>query len=271
MTKPSSKEYLLGASQAELDRLRFQHTVWGYLTRSFWDRLQVKPGWRCLDVGAGPGFVAVDLSEYLGPHGEVTLLEPAENFLDYFSHEEAQKMKCNWKLIKGTVADATLPVEEYDFIFVRWVIAFVAEPEAFLKKLLASLKPGGIIAFQDYYYEGLSLYPKGGPFDGMPDVVRRYYHSVGGDPYVTGKLPAWFRKQSLTTIDYTPQARAGGHDSDLLEWAYRFFSIHLPLMAQKGLITEQEARELINDMEQHKQNEDALFFSPLLIDVAARK
>jgi SAM-dependent methyltransferase len=271
MSDTSSKDYLLGTSQAELERLRFQHGVWNKYTGSLWDRLGVQPGWQCLDVGAGPGFVALDLAKRVGSQGRVTLLEPSESFLRYFSGEEAQHMQSLYTTIKGTVEEAVLPDQHFDFIFVRWVIAFVAEPEVFLEKLVRSLKPGGVIALQDYYYEGLSLYPKGGPFDKMPDIVRRYYHSVGGDPYITGKIPGWLRKYGLKVVDYTPHARVGGPDSELLEWAYRFFSIHLPVMAKQGLISSAEADALIADLQDHREDPDTLFFSPLLVDVAGCK
>lgn len=268
MTPSSENEYLLGVNQQELDRLRFQHEVWGGITQNFFKRLQVRKGWKCLDAGAGPGFVAQDLVELVGAEGEVTLLEPAQVYLDWFRQQTEGKLSTPVKLLRGYVEEVSLPERYYDFIFVRWVIAFVPRPENFLKRLIKSLRPGGIIAFQDYYYEGLSLFPKGGPFDRVPDLVRAYYHSVGGDPYVTGKIPAWFRKHGVKLIDYTPNSLAGGNNSKIMEWAWRFFVMHLPRMANKGLISHTEAQEIIADLHAHRQNSDGFFFSPVVIDVA---
>ena len=55
--------YPLGTNVQELERLRFQHAVWGGVTRAFLDRIGVARGWRCLDLGCGPGFVVEDLRE----------------------------------------------------------------------------------------------------------------------------------------------------------------------------------------------------------------
>ena len=267
----SAADYLLGVNQAELERLRFQHHVWGHLTRAFFDRLSVSKGWRCLDVGAGPGFVAMDLRERVGNLGEVTALEPSPFYLEWLESEIRRNSWTTVKPVRGTAEDSDLPLNYFHLIFVRWVIAFVADPEKFLVRLLRSLRPGGIIAFQDYYYEGLSLFPRGGAFDEMPRAVKAYYRSVGGDPYVTGLLPGLFRKHGLKLVDFSPHSLAGGPDSDIMEWAHRFFTTHTLAMVEKGAITQEEGDDLLKDWHAHRANPEALFFSPIVVDVAGRR
>jgi hypothetical protein len=53
-----------------------------------------------------------------------------------------------------------------------------------------------------------------------------------------------------------------------MEWAGQFFSSHTQLMVDKGLITQAEGRALVDDWEAHRRNPDAMFFSPLVIDIA---
>ncbi len=267
----SQPDYLLGVNQTELERLRFQHAVWAPVTNGFLDRLHVQQGWKCLDVGAGPGFVAVDLRERVGETGEVTALEPSQFFLDWSRKEMLRRHWSNIKFVLATAEEAQLPPQYYDLIFVRWVIAFVADPEKFLTRLIASLAPGGVIAFQDYYYEGLSVYPRGGAFDNMPRVARAYYGSVGGDPYVTGRMPAWFKKHGVKLVDFTPHSRAGGPESDIAEWMHRFFTTHMQAMVDKGATTQTEAEAMLHDWHAHRNNPDALFFSPIVVDVAGKR
>ena len=261
-------DYLLGVNAAELERLRFQHGVWASVTNRFLDRVDVQKGWRCLDVGAGPGFVSMDLRERVGNHGEVTALEPSKLFLDWFKHESEERDWKNIKFVEGTAEEAELPQKHFDLIFVRWVIAFVADPETFLQRLFTTLRPGGIIAIQDYYYEGLSLYPRGGGFDSMADYVRAYYATVGGDPYVTGKIPTIFKKNGLRLVDFTPNSLAGGPESGIMEWAHRFFSTHIQMMVDKGVMTQHQGDAALADWFAHRDNPDAMFFSPIVVDVA---
>ena len=260
--------YLLGVNQQELERLQFQHSVWGQVTRKFLERIGVQKGWRCLDVGAGPGFVSMDLRELVGETGEVTALEPSQFYLDWLGKKIATKGWNNVKLVQGTAEDASLPTRHYDLVFVRWVVAFVPNPEQFLARLFPALRVGGIMAVQDYYYEGLSLYPQGSSWDAMPAIVRAYYRSGGGDSYVTAKIPAIFKKYGLDLVDLTPTCLAGGPTSGVMEWAHRFFSLHVPLMAEKGIISIDQANALLADWQAHRQNPETLFFSPLVVDVA---
>ncbi len=151
------------------------------------------------------------------------------------------------------------------------MIAFVSEPERFIAKLTSSLKQGGVIAIQDYYYEGLSLYPRGGIFDNMLKWIPRYYATVGGDAYIAAKLPAILRKLGYKVTDFTPNCLSGGPESKPFNWAYRFFKSHVKLIADAGIFSHKEAEEVIVDWEAHKSNPDALFFSPLVVDVAGEK
>ncbi|MFA6455559.1 MAG: class I SAM-dependent methyltransferase [Bacteroidota bacterium] len=264
-------EYLLGVNQSEFDRLQFQHSVWRSNTNAFFDRIGVGKGWHCLDVGAGPGFVSFELRDRVGETGSITALEPSTMFLEWFAEQVKQQQWKNVHVVNGTAEETGLPEQKYDLIFVRWVIAFVAQPEKFLTQLLSALKPNGIIAIQDYYYEGLSVYPRGGAFDGMADIVRAYYDTVNGDPYITGKIPSWFKKYNLQTIDYSPHSYAGGPESPIMEWGHRFFSTHIQHMVDKQLMTQSQGDAMLADWIAHRNNPDALFFSPIVVDVAGRK
>lgn len=264
-------DYLLGVNQAELERLQYQHQVWKNVTDNFLDRLHIQKGWKCLDVGAGPGFVSLDLHDRVGEEGEITALEPSEYFLAWLKSQSEQRGWKNIARINGSVEQAELPKEYFDFIFVRWVIAFVPDPVLFFEKLVHSLKPGAVIAFQDYYYEGLSLHPKGGVWDSMADTVRAYYRSAGGDPYIAGKLPEYFHERELTLIDFSPHQLAGGPSSEPMEWAHRFFITHTQIMADKGIITQEQCDAYMHDWMLHRANPLAIFFTPVVVDVAGRK
>ncbi|MEO8210351.1 MAG: methyltransferase domain-containing protein, partial [bacterium] len=217
-------EYILGVNQTELDRLEFQHNVWKKVTDNFFDRINIQTGWKCLDVGAGPGFVSMDLRKLVGEEGEVTALEPSEFYLNYLKDKCKKNNFQNIKFILGNLEDVNLEEDYYDLIYLRWVIDFVPEPEKFLFKLLKALKKGGVIAIQDYAYEGVALFPKGGAFDNIADAVRAYWRAGGGDPYFTVKIPSIFRKNNIELVEYKPISLAGDKDSGVIEWAHRFFT-----------------------------------------------
>lgn len=265
------KTYILGINHEELERLRFQHGVWKKVTDDFFDRIGVAEGWKCLDVGAGPGFVAMDLRERVGESGEITALEPAQYYLDYFQKESQQQGWQNISYINGTAETAELPAEKYDLIFVRWVIGFVPDAEKFIANLVRSLKEGGVIAIQDYLYSGLGLYPKGGAFDNALETVIRHWSTGGGDAFIASHIPKIFRENGLDLVDYSPHCLAGGPNSDVIEWADKFFTKHMHLMVASGATTQEMGDAMLEDWHAHRRNPDTIFCSPIVVDMAGRK
>ncbi len=265
------KEYILGINDAELERLRFQHQVWKPVTDDFFDRLNIKKGWKCLDVGAGPGFVSMDLRERIGSKGSITALEPSDMYISYLRSEVKKKRWNNFNLIKGSVQDTKLKAKHYNLIFIRWVITFVPDPDIFLEKLVNALAPGGIVAFQDYAYDTLLLYPTGGAFDYAAEAVKNYYLAGGGDPYIGARLPSMFKKNGLELIDYKPNCLAGGPDSGVYKWGDKFFTGHIQNMVDKDVITQDMGKKMLDDWIKHRENPDSIFFSRIVVDVAGRK
>jgi ubiquinone/menaquinone biosynthesis C-methylase UbiE len=263
-------EYLLGDGDAELDRLKFQQSVWGPTTRRFFGRLRVGQGWNCLDVGAGPGLVTIDLRHLVGDQGQVTALEPSEYYCDWFKQEIAVNNWRNVRIIRGNSFDTPLPEHYYDLVFIRWVIGFVPDPTAFLAPLISTLKPGGIIAVQDYVHEGCSFFPTGGILDRMPEAIRAWWRAGGGDPFVAAKLPSVMKALGLQMIDYTPNCLAGGPDNPVMEWMGRFLKSQIPVMVEKGILTSADAELVREDWQAHRENPDTVFFSPFVVDVAGR-
>lgn len=265
------KEYLLGSNQAEYDRLKFQHNVWKEVTDGFLDKVQIKEGWKILDAGAGPGFVSEELRERTGESGEVTVLEPSEFFMNHFRETCRNR---NWKnciFINSFVEETDLKKNYYDFIFLRWVIDFVKDPGKFLLTLTESLKQGGIIGIMDYAYGGISLYPKGGPFDNISEIVSNYYRSGGSDPLFAAKIPYIFKKNNIELTGLTPVSLAGDNESNVFEWANKFFQIHMQFMVEKNVITQKESEELMKDWNNHKNNPETIFISPTVLNVSGKK
>src|SRR5437660_8304640 len=78
----ADRDYILGTHEQELARLGLQHRVWRPVALDCWQRAGISVGKRVLDVGAGPGYAAIDLAEIVGPAGEVVALERSRNFIN---------------------------------------------------------------------------------------------------------------------------------------------------------------------------------------------
>ena len=73
--------YLLGTHTEELERLRFQHTLWRPIAQAAWQRAGLQKRQSVLDLGAGPGFAPADLADVVGAQGRVLGLERSEAYV----------------------------------------------------------------------------------------------------------------------------------------------------------------------------------------------
>jgi SAM-dependent methyltransferase len=264
-------QYPLGTADAELERLRFQHEVWGATTRAFLDRLDVRSGWRVLDLGCGPGFVTLELAERVGPSGEVVALDESPRWIDHLEEEAQRRGLQNVRTVRARIQDATLEAGRFDLIFARWVLSFLPEPGAVVGRLAGTLKPGGAFAFQDYNHEGISLFPESEGFRAVVRATRAMYAEAGGDTWVAGRTRAIFRQAGLATESVVSNVLAGGPDSPAFRWAGRFFPHFSETMESKGFLTGEERHMFLAEWADRESDPDAMFFSPIVVDAVGRK
>jgi len=101
----------------------------------------VFPGASVVEVGAGPGSLAIALLRAIGPTGKLTTVEIREDHCD-MARENVTKFfgeAANWNLVIGD-AYASLDVQDADRLFID-----VPEPWRVLPHAAQALRPGGVI------------------------------------------------------------------------------------------------------------------------------
>src|SRR5437899_10858729 len=93
----SEKDYVLGTHDEELLRLGLQHRVWRPVVLDCWQKAGITVGKRVLDLGAGPGYAALDLAEIVGPSGEVVALERSDKFVSALREASRRRSLSNEK------------------------------------------------------------------------------------------------------------------------------------------------------------------------------
>ena len=263
--------YVLETGDRELDRLRFQHEVWGPLTERFLDRIGVAPGARVLDLGCGPGFVVDSLARRVGPRGHVVAMDESASWIEHLRQRRALPESAPIEIVQGRIEDVQLKPRSFDLIFARWVLSFPPNVDAIVRRTAEALVPGGVLAVQDYQHEGISLYPDSPGFRAAIRGTRALYKSRGGDPFVAGRLPGWMRAAGLELNDVAANVLCGGPDSAAFRWAGAFFPHYSAMLVSAGFMLAEERLRFIEEWSAAEQNPDAMFFSPMVVDLAARK
>lgn len=264
-------QYPLGTSDSELERLRFQHGVWSNVTRGFLDRIGIARGARVLDAGCGPGFVTAELVSRVGRSGEVHALDESARWIEHVEQEIEARSWANVRAECAKLEEVELEEGAYDLVFARWVLSFVPEPERVLQRLARALKPGGQLALEDYNHEGVSLFPESTGFRAVVRATRALYASHGGDVWIAGRASELVRRAGLELVSLTPNVICGGPGSDAFRWAGLFFPHFSQPMVEQGLLSAAERAQFLDEWSAHERNPDALFFSPIVVDVLARK
>ncbi len=104
--------------------------------------LGVKPGWRCLEAGAGAGSIARWLCSQVGPTGRVLAVDLDTRHLDQLDEP-------NLEVAQLDLRTETLPRNAFDLVHTRALLAHLPQREQILDALVAALRPGGVLLVED--------------------------------------------------------------------------------------------------------------------------
>jgi ubiquinone/menaquinone biosynthesis C-methylase UbiE len=109
----------------------------------------IKPTYRILDVGCGPGSITAGLAR-LVPQGHVVGVDILSDYLDQARHlAEAQGVK-NIEFIQSDAhAIKALSDESFDIVHSHQVLLHLSDPVGALREMRRLVKPGGIVAAKD--------------------------------------------------------------------------------------------------------------------------
>ncbi len=158
------------------------------------DRLGLREGWRCVDVGAGGGDVSVALAEIVGRDGRVYAVDIDASARDRVA--EAAAASAQVIAITQAGEDLLLP-EPVDLAFCRFLLLHVHDPLVVLTRMGAAVRPRGWVVVQEPITTAGRV---GGVAMSMPDARH---------PDVGALLPALARHAGLEVVDAWAEAPAG--------------------------------------------------------------
>lgn len=265
-------EYVLGTDDAELLRLGLQHRLWSAQAFACWERAGAKPGATVLDVGAGPGFAALDLAQLVTRSGRVIAVDESERFLHHLRERARALGISQVETMAQDVQSLSVPAASVDVAYARWVLCFTPRPEDVIARVANSLKPGGTFAVQDYVdWAALSLSPKSEAFLRVMPAVGRSWRDHGGDPQIGGRLPALLAAYGLRVESIRPLQRIARSTDPLWQWPTTFFANFIPRLVAQGLVSAADWRDMECDWNQRSQDENAFFWTPSMVEVIARR
>lgn len=117
----------------------------------------IAPGSVVGDVGAGSGYMTVRLAKLVGPTGTVYANDIQKEMLDLLGRRLRRAKLTNVQPVLGTPTDPKLPEGALDLILMVDVYHEFQAPQEMLRRMLASLKPGGRMVLLEYRKEDPSI------------------------------------------------------------------------------------------------------------------
>jgi SAM-dependent methyltransferase len=237
-TEPGYRLAAAGREEAEDERLSLLEQIYDPASRR--RRALVQQGWRCLEVGAGRGSMAVWLAEQVGPAGQVVATDVDTRYLhrldipnlEVFQHDILQDPL------------EALGAGSFDLVCSRFMLFHLpGRQEAAIRQMTKCLRPGGWLIDEDAEWGTAAPVDPAHPlYDGYRRVWRDgdWLTSRGYDNEFARTLSVLFERCGLedTRQEAATEVVRGGSP-----WA-RWLAVTLEVMNELGGAGEPERREL---------------------------
>jgi SAM-dependent methyltransferase len=268
----ADRDYVLGTHEEELVRLGLQHRAWRSVALDCWQRAGITVGNRVLDIGAGPGYAAVDLAEIVGPTGEVVALERSQNFIRAMETTCRERSLANVKIYEVDLMQDQMPRDDYDFVWCRWVVSFVDDPSLLIKKLAAIMPKESVAIFHEYgHYETWRFFPRLPAQERFREHVVATWRESGGEPDGAAHLPGLLAENGFVVCAARPHIFCLRPRDYMWQWPATFIETYLRRLVGMGRIDEKFAAEVRADMARAEANPNGFMVTPLVLEIIAEK
>jgi SAM-dependent methyltransferase len=183
-------------------------------------------GWRCLEVGAGGGSIAIWLSEQVGAEGTVGATD-----INTALFKELERP--NLETRQHDILNEPLPEGDFDLVHARWILHHLPTPEVAISRMVSALKPGGWLLLEEVDFFPVQASENVDYRDFMTALVNTVVKGSGRDCFWARALPGMVTKQGLSNL-------SGEGDFSLLQGGSEiaeFFALTAEQMRERMLET----------------------------------
>jgi SAM-dependent methyltransferase len=267
MPAPFAGNYPLEHHAGEIERLRIQGDAMAPDTRVMLDRIGVAPGWRCLDIGCGPGGITDLLSERVGPSGRVIGLDMDEQHL---AHARTSA-RANVEFLRGDAYGSDLPSGMFDLVHMRFVASTAGGPERLLREAMRLTRPGGIVALQEPDGSTLNCYPPHPAWDKLKAALLGAFAGVGADLTLARRLYALARQAGLEDVQYRPFLIGVRATDEIVDYLPSTVASLRGAILKLGLLSESELPSVLAECRAHLRDPGTVFTMYTVAQVWGRK
>jgi ubiquinone/menaquinone biosynthesis C-methylase UbiE len=202
--KANPDGYVHARDPNEYQRLRDQALMWQRATEEVLDRIGLKAGMSCLDVGSGPGSVMRLMANRVGPQGQVTGIEIDGNLANQALADLRAQGGANFQVVVANALELEgVPGAPFDLTFCRLFLMHMQDPVAALDRMLFWTKPGGTVVAQEFDFGAIAVEPRCPAMTEFNRLFEGVFRGYGRNLRAGRQLPAQFEAAGLGLPDGT--------------------------------------------------------------------
>jgi len=251
MVSKSTKHRYVGANvPAEIEgkRLHALEEMGDPRTRHRLERLGIRSGWRCLEVGAGRGSVARWMAEQVGPTGRVVASDIDPRFLT------AIDTPC-LEIRQHDVLERDFEPGHYDVVHCRALLMHLSSPVLAIRRMASAVRPGGWLFMEEGDFGAFGavdpLYPGAAAFDRATRAAWDTLHRLEVmDVRFGRRLSTLVDQLGWSDADHDAPLRVShGGDTVGRFWAVTFSSMRSSPLVDAAAITRDELETTLRLLE----------------------
>ena len=267
--KSQAGEYALATGQAAALRLHLLHRCYSPVGRRVLLEAGLKPGMAVADFGCGVGATTAMLAEMVGPTGRVVGVDLSGAQLEQGrAHCRAQGIE-NATFVEASAYSTGLPRASFDLAYCRFLLLHLTDPAAALREMRDVLKPGGILVVEDGNLLSASSVPPSA-LRVFADLWDKLAPTRGVNYALADNLFHLVKSAGFGELKITihQPAFAEGDEKQLLKMSVEEIG---PACIASGLITEEELKASIAEMDRATKDPEILALAPRMSLVSGRK
>lgn len=264
-------DYVLGTHDAEIARLGLQHRAWRETVLGAWRRAGLRPDWRVVDVGAGPGFATWDLAEAVGTGGEVLAVERSQRFVSFLESEVARRGLSQVTTLAGDLMELEAPTG-YDMAWCRWVASFTTSVPRLVQWIGAALRPGGTAVFHEYLdYDSWRFAPPRPHLRAFVSEVMASWRASGGEPDVAPELIGVLRDHGFRLSSVRPLIFATRPGELTWQWPAGFVANNVSRLLELGRVSQPWGDAVLRELAEAEADGESVMTTPTVLEIMAER
>ena len=117
------------------------------------EHLEIEPGMTVVDVGCGPGRLAIPAAKQVGPLGRVVAMDIQQGMLSRTQQKAEVADLGNIEYLQAGAGEGKLGQEQFDRALLVTVLGEIPDREATLREIFEALKPKGILSVTETMFD----------------------------------------------------------------------------------------------------------------------